>query len=129
MASGSKITPNPGDGPCVCGAIHPCCRFLVDGGCPHRTPGDHHHSSDRMARATLAAVGSMSGGVAGRAFADAVVPADLVIRAEALALRGSRAVSDCWEMGRHPKVEPMNVEAFAELSVLVRDLAKVVAQR
>jgi hypothetical protein len=39
-----KITPNGGDNPCVCGFIHPCCRYLVDGGCPHSTPGDHHHA-------------------------------------------------------------------------------------
>jgi len=38
------ITPNRGNSPCVCGHVHPCCRFLVDGGCPHSTPGDHHHA-------------------------------------------------------------------------------------
>jgi hypothetical protein len=38
------ITPNRGDSPCVCGYIHPCCRFLVDGGCAHSTPGVHHHA-------------------------------------------------------------------------------------
>lgn len=44
----SRITPNRGDSPCVCGAIHPCCRFLVDGGCAHTTPGEHHHAPSRM---------------------------------------------------------------------------------
>lgn len=38
------ITENGGSNPCVCGSIHPCCRFLVDGGCPHRTPGSNHHA-------------------------------------------------------------------------------------
>ena len=45
----SVITPNRGDNPCVCGAIHPCCRFLVDGKCAHSTPGDHHHAPNDTA--------------------------------------------------------------------------------
>lgn len=44
----SVVKPNRGDNPCVCGAIHPCCRFLVDGGCPHSTFGDHHHAPNRI---------------------------------------------------------------------------------
>ncbi|AQT25911.1 hypothetical protein SimranZ1_99 [Mycobacterium phage SimranZ1] len=44
----AQITPNRGNNPCVCGAIHPCCRFLVGGGCPHATPGDHHHAPNQL---------------------------------------------------------------------------------
>jgi hypothetical protein len=33
-----------GDTPCVCGFIHPCCRYLVEDHCPHKTPGDHPHA-------------------------------------------------------------------------------------
>lgn len=39
-----KLTPHRGDDPCVCGFIHPCCQYLVDGGCPHQMPGDHKHA-------------------------------------------------------------------------------------
>lgn len=46
-------------------------------------------------------------------------------RAEEIAARASRAISDCRENGMHPKATPMNVDAFNELAKLVRDMTQV----